>query len=558
MEKLKNLFKDATELIKATYQKFPITVVVIFILTAIYTLAPESIIETFNDNDLYIVFTLGGLGTLFSEIWFTKNNLVKAIASAVSFIIAIVLKTIGDSELSDVAQMWFMKIMVTYISGLQLLTYYKIMKNENVNLPEFGIKVLSNWGRCTLTYILANIGIGMVVGAFVALILDGEGPDGIYRLFVLLGGGYYAPALINTITDMSGEHGKFIKKLIKNVFTPVMTFLLIIFYMFVVKITLEGTLLESEMFMALSWGFAVGVPVVLLRKNYDDNEKTKQFTNILIYAFIPFIVLQIIGMSIRVSNYGLTTSRYMGFVLIIFETIFIALSILKDAKYLKEILLVAFVMVIICVLSPLNFIDMPIRSQVKRLEKEYKNTNFESLSVEEKKEIKSIYLYIYRNDGEEFLKERFTEAELNLIEEYEIPYEDDYDENEELDLQYLRVRKDLDGADISEYRKIYSIDSIYTEQEDYSKILLEPSYNSKNKEAELYDGLYVNLSELMDELINEHMTYDEDEYFEKDKNNIVKTNKSNVDLYITSLRFDYSPYVDYIDYFSCDGYLLVK
>lgn len=558
MEKIKNLFKDATELIKATYQKFPITVVVIFILTAIYTLAPESIIETFNDNDLYIVFTLGGLGTLFSEIWFTKNNLVKAIASAVSFIIAIVLKTIGDSELSDVAQMWFMKIMVTYISGLQLLTYYKIMKNENVNLPEFGIKVLSNWGRCTLTYILANIGIGMVVGAFVALILDGEGPDGIYRLFVLLGGGYYAPALINTITDMSGEHGKFIKKLIKNVFTPVMTFLLIIFYMFVVKITLEGTLLESEMFMALSWGFTVGVPVVLLRKNYDDNEKTKQFTNILIYAFIPFIVLQTIGMGIRVSNYGLTTSRYMGFVLIIFETIFIALSILKDAKYLKEILLVAFVMVIICVLSPLNFIDMPIRSQVKRLEKEYKNTNFESLSVEEKKEIKSIYLYIYRNDGEEFLKEKFTEAELNLIEEYEIPYEDDYDENEELDLQYLSVRKDLDGADISEYRKIYSIDSIYTEQEDYSKILLEPSYNSKNKEAELYDGLYVNLSELMDELINEHMTYDEDEYFEKDKNNIVKTNKSNVDLYITSLRFDYSPYVDYIDYFSCDGYLLVK
>ena len=58
--------------------------------------------------------------------------------------------------------------------------------------------------------------------------------------------------------------------------------------------------------------------------------------------------------------------------------------------------------------------------------------------------------------------------------------------------------------------------------------------------------------------MDEHMTYDEDEYFEKDKNNIVKTNKPNVDLYITSLRFDYSPYADFIEYFSCDGYILVK
>ena len=64
MEKLKNLFKDATELIKSTYQKFPITVVVIFIVTAIYALAPESLIETFNEKDLYVVFAFGGLGTL--------------------------------------------------------------------------------------------------------------------------------------------------------------------------------------------------------------------------------------------------------------------------------------------------------------------------------------------------------------------------------------------------------------------------------------------------------------------------------------------------------------
>ena len=558
MEKLKNMFKDASELIKKTYYKFPITIVIVFALTAFYTFAPESIIEAFYDNELYAVVILGALGTFFAEIWFVKNNLIKIVSSCVSFIIAIIFKTIGDLELSNAGEILFRKIFLVYVSTLELLTFYKIMKNENVNLPEYGIKILSNWGKCTLTYILANIGIGMVVGAFVALILDGEGPDGIYRIFVLLGGAYYVPALINSITDMSGEHGIFVKKLIKNVFTPVIAFLLVIFYLFIGKLVLEGTLLESAMFLPLSWGFSVGLPVVLLRKNYDDNESTKRFTNILIYAFIPFILLQFIGLNIRVSDYGLTTERYMGYVLIIFEIVFIALSIIKESKYLREIFIFAIVLVYICVLSPLNCFDVPGKSQLNRLENMLAKGKFESLSLEDKKEIKTIYLYINRNDGEDLLKERFTETELKLIEEYEIPYEDDYYENEDLDIQYLSVRRDIDGADISEYTRIYSIDSIYDEQEDYSKILLEPSYNSKDEAKELYDGLYADFSLLMDSLIDEHMTYDEDEYFEKDKNNIVKTNKPNVDLYITSLRFDYSPYVDFIEYFSCDGYILVK
>ena len=122
-------------------------------------------------------------------------------------------------------------------------------------------------------------------------------------------------------------------------------------------------------------------------------------------------------------------------------------------------------------------------------------------------------------------KQVFKPRTAPAVSKQEEEDEDDYDENEELDMQYLSVRRDLDGADISEYTRIYSIDSIYTEQEDYSKILLEPGYNSKNEAKELYDGLYVDLSELMDVLMDEHMTYDEDEYFEKDKNNIVKPNK---------------------------------
>ena len=40
-------------------------------------------------------------------------------------------------------------------------------------------------------------------------------------------------------------------------------------------------------------------------------------------------------------------------------------------------------------------------------------------------------------------------------------------------MEYLYVRKTLDGADISNYSKIYTADSIYRDQEDYSKVLVD-------------------------------------------------------------------------------------
>ena len=48
------------------------------------------------------------------------------------------------------------------------------------------------------------------------------------------------------------------------------------------------------------------------------------------------MVLQIIAMNVRVADYGLTESRYMGYLLIAFEVIFIALMIIKKAKYLDK------------------------------------------------------------------------------------------------------------------------------------------------------------------------------------------------------------------------------
>ena len=552
MEKLKKIFSEALNVIKTTYQKFPITLILVYIFTFINVFMPEEFIDNFYDNDWHVVLALTMLGTLFSEIWY-KENIIKYVGTAVSFIIAIIFKILYESGISTEGELLLSKVLVTYIATLSLLTFYRIMKNENVTLQEFGIKVLSNFGRTTLTYVLANIGIGIVITTFIALILDGEDIDGIERIFILLAGAYYVPAMIITITDMSIEQGKFIRKLITNIFTPVIAFLLIIFYMYVVKLMIEGTLFEANLFLALSYGFALGLPVVLLRKNYDNDEKTKKLTLVLVYAFVPFIVLQLIGMNIRVNQYGLTTARYMAFVLLFFESIFIFLSIYKEGKYLKEMLLVTVALVFICVLSPFNFIDVPNRNQIKRLEKIYSSNDFNSLTNEEKKDCKSIYVYLNRNDGEKLLEERFTKEELKQISDYvDDSYYDNDDEYDYNRTDYVSVSKKLDGFDISEYTRIYKISDYYRfeERKDLSAMEIRDNDNAYNT--------YVDLKSLIDKLIDEDYMNNSDEYFESNDNNVLKTKSENVDIYLTSVSFDYDVYTEEISYFNYDGYVLVK
>ena len=58
------------------------------------------------------------------------------------------------------------------------------------------------------------------------------------------------------------------------------------------------------------------------------------------YLFTPFIFLQIYSMGIRIKEYGLTESRYIAVILIIFEIIAIGLAVFKNSKYIYTITIV--------------------------------------------------------------------------------------------------------------------------------------------------------------------------------------------------------------------------
>ena len=402
-EKLKKLFANISNSLKEVYKKFPLTILIVYIVTLIHTFGTDEFVDKFEDN-WFEVMMIWGVGSLFIETYFSQKH-VKVIGGILTFGIAVGFKELIES--GGIYEEFIQRILITYVIVLPIITLYKMIKQSNLELHEYGINIISNFGKCSIIYILANLGILLVLSVFIELILDGDEWDIIEKILILLLGGYYIPSLINVFTDMKQEPGKFIKILVTYVFTPIVTLLIVILYLYIIKITIKGELLKNSIFFILSVTFGTVIPVALLLKNYKDNKLFDKLSKILVYLFIPFIFLQIIAMGIRVGDYGLTASRYMAYILVAFEIVFVSLIIYKKSKYLKEMALFAAFLVIIVILSPFNFIKVPVMSQTARIEKLLKeNGNFSNMPEEAKKECKSAYTFLIRNDGKEYMEDK--------------------------------------------------------------------------------------------------------------------------------------------------------
>ena len=543
MGKLKKIFSNISNSIKETYKKFPITIIIVYIITFIYAFGTDEFINNFEKEEWLAVLIIWAIGTLFVETWTSKKS-IRVVGIITTFGISLGFREILNSE-TILFEDFFQRLLATYIMILPLLTLYKTIKNLKVEVKEYGLKVLSNFGKCSTIYILANLGILLVLFVFIELILNGNDGDIIYKTLILLLGCYYVPSLINAVTDMSSEVGKFIKVLIMYVFTPVGTFLIGILYMYIIKIIINGELLHNEIFFILSLTFAVMVPVVLLLKNYDENGKIKKFTNVLIYLFIPFIFLQIFAMGTRISEYGITESRYMAILLIIVEIVLIALILIKNSKYLDKIILFVAVLTVISILSPLNIENVTRMSQINRAKNIIDRTgNFSTLTDKEKEECKKAIIFIDSDDNRKYILEKIDQETLNEIEDYQINYYDNYD----YEYGYVYAYESIDGVNIEEYRTIYKLYEKSYNQKDYG------NYQIKSQNDEIIIG--VDFKNLIEQMIKADSINREDEIFELHR--WVDTNNENIKIYLTAINISYEKYTNEIESFSVDGYILVK
>ena len=552
MGKLKTFFSNISNSLKETFKKFPITIIIVYLTTIVCVFGTDDFVETFLDDMWFFMMIAWAIGTLFSEKFF-KNNYLRATGEIIALIIAMIFRwVITDEALSN--NILLMKIYVTYLCVIPLATIYKMLKDSGVSVKEYAIRVLGNISKTSAIYFLANLGILVVILVFIELILDGNDYDIIPRTLILLLGGFYVPAMINAITDVKQETGKFMKILLTGILMPVALFLIGTLYLYVIKIMISGELLNKSLFFILSLTFSLTIPGVILLKNYEENKVVSVISNILFCSFVPLMILQIIAMNVRVGDYGLTESRYMGYLLIAFEIIFIALMIIKKAKYLDKIILVFAGFIIFGLLTPFNVFDVPVYSQTARITNMLKTVEkFEELSTEQKNECKKAYIYVKNSDIPEYLDKKISKDEKEIIENYKVVYteKDEYGyEIRDYKYEHLSMYEPKEEINIEGFKKLYQAeyDYSYDEKIDVNNYKLR----DRNRNVEVI----VDLENFIRQMYEAEKTNTKNSKFEEIR--YLKTSDENVVFCVTNFSVSYESYKNELDYVSINGYLLVK
>lgn len=154
--------------------------------------------------------------------------------------------------------------------------------------------------------------------------------------------------------------------LLKRVFLPAYVILLMILYGYIGKILFLWEMPVGKM----NWyaSFAVAVFSLFYFCLYEETDNgSRRFLKYGALALFPVMVVQALGIYIRFEAYGLTAARYASMICSGFGLAVIAFAFFRRAAC--PLFLLAGIIGVLCSMTPLNLIDVPVYDQDRRLEK---------------------------------------------------------------------------------------------------------------------------------------------------------------------------------------------
>ena len=207
---------------------------------------------------------------------------------------------------------------------------------------------------------------------------------------------------------------------------PVYLLLLTILYVYLGKILLTFSFPSGQVNLFASFATVLFVFFTFALAQYkDENKIARFFVRFGGYFMLPIMAMQFVAVFIRLSNYGLTSWRYISLVLNILGLAFVVVSLIKNGRWLKQLFLAVCCAALLVTLTPLNLYDVPFRNQVARLTKvlrvndmimDGKITANSDISTADKIAITSAYEYIDDNSG----KDRNLPVTLEHIDVYKL------------------------------------------------------------------------------------------------------------------------------------------
>ena len=472
-KKLVKKLKDNLQSFGNIFRQYPITIgsIVLASLLAAIIIDVDSTLRIYDWLTRIIFFLFYfSVGSLLTEEFFRhdiihnklKNKSLVIALKSVFFAVNAIISFAWDLVLvfdlnyfNDNLVEYFSRGLAVYIITIILVTVYLMLKRNNTTIESYALEVTCSLIKSTFVYGIIAIGFLIVLIIFNSLIYDTEEWELIGRVEIFIASGIYMPAIILSFSKVTGNISKFAKAIVEYVLLSLLIIAFLIVYLYIAKIIITFELPSNEVFNILTFLFAIGLPIWTFAMEFKEDFMGK-IARFIPFAFAPFIILQAICVILRISQYGVTVSRYLGVAVIVFEIIYIALYCAKFGKYIDKMIFVTIAMVgIILVLPFCNMYAVTVKSQSSRIEN-IMNKGVEYLTDEEKKAVSDSFSELKYNagcEGNTYIKENYTEELSDEITGWYYLSTDNR--------QYYSSQTTIDEIDISAYDKMSSLDSGY-------------------------------------------------------------------------------------------------
>lgn len=367
--KLKNIIDKIKNIYGRAYASYPVTMILVNITTllaAVFAVIEESRLAYdspvyYAVEWLFVTFVSWCAGSLAVETA-CKSTLKKVIGVAVSGLISMTLYTLSSSfilwiDLKQVISIYGYRVTAFYLAYyilIVLFVFYRKYKESNLPIAKYFVSVLTTaieicivWGILALGFLLLGAAFETLLFHFAGLFLVPQ---------VLIVGLYVVPFFLMGIGDVKEEISRFFQVLIKYVMLIITLVGAVIIYLYIIKTIITG-IPSNEVFAIASALFFVSIPVGFACTAFEKDTTFQKIAFVLPYIYAPFIVLQLYSLIIRVSEYGMTPSRYAGFVLIILEILYTLVYAFARDKIDKLIIVMMAITVIATLIPGINAID---------------------------------------------------------------------------------------------------------------------------------------------------------------------------------------------------------
>ena len=316
---------------------------------------------------------------------------------------------------------FFYRIFWVYLAVCVLSAFFFMYKKNGESFEVFGVKAFLGGMKAGLVHGIITLGAFCIMWVFDVLFFDlGCETFILWLVFGIVG----FPAYLIALSAPGEKITKFSKVVMGYVFPGILAAAFVIVYAYIIKILVTWSFPSNQVFSIMTALFCSGIMIWTMAQGCTEG-KILSALRIMPLLFIPFIVVQIMCLVMRINQYGMTGSRYLGVLLIIFEILYEGyyIVILKREKGIGGILMpVLLLFVVIYFLVPGINVYAVITNSQKAVVSGYVHMKMSGaeMTSQQLARARSGYNEIMENgglEGKHYLKKLYAESSKEEIED---------------------------------------------------------------------------------------------------------------------------------------------